>query len=458
MRGVEEEMKRYWVIGLVLIVLLALPLMAACGEEETETTTTAAVTETTAGATESTAGGETPTTVGEPVTLYLGGTFALTGAYAEDCAAVLAGFEDYTKWVNENHILAPWYTDRTIPGNITFELLWGDDALAPDKTVTIYEDLKSKGLLVERISGTPQTMALKDLLIEDQIGATCQTAAPAALLPPGNIFLKNPILTDSLAGAADWFLESWADTSRKPRVALLTADSALGRNLDIPEMYAYLEEIGYEYVGAQFVPQPATAPPTTQLSWLKENNVDLTLGAAVNPTTQPTIKEAVRLGMGPDQPYKITFCFGEPGHLQIMVPDMGAMANGTVVSGDMCAWEDKVDGVAFANMLQDTYRPNNRNTNIMYLDGIVEAMTQVEALRLASLETNPAALTSVDVLQKGFWQIKDFNTGGICANNLTYGEGDPQGIEMVRIQQVQDGKIVDLGSRPIKRNILPAAK
>jgi hypothetical protein len=29
------------------------------------------------------------------VTLYIGGTFALTGAYAEDTAAVLAGFEDY---------------------------------------------------------------------------------------------------------------------------------------------------------------------------------------------------------------------------------------------------------------------------------------------------------------------------------------------------------------------------
>ena len=162
--------------------------------------------------------------------------------------------------------------------------------------------------------------------------------------------------------------------------------------------------------------------------------------------------------MGPDQPYKITFCFGEPGHLQIMVPDMGETANGTVVSGDMCAWEDDVEGVTFANMLQDTYRPNNRNTNIMYLDGVVEAMTQVEAHRLACLEVDPKNLTSVDVLQKGFWQIKELDTKGICPNVLSYSEDDCQGIEMVRIQQAQNGKIVDLGSRPIEQNILPQAK
>ncbi len=33
--------------------------------------------------------------------LYIGGTMALTSAYAEDTAAVLAAYEDYAKYVNE---------------------------------------------------------------------------------------------------------------------------------------------------------------------------------------------------------------------------------------------------------------------------------------------------------------------------------------------------------------------
>ena len=52
--------------------------------------------------------------------MYIGGTFALTGAYAEDTTAVLNGFQDYAKYVNDNHIIAPWYKDRTVPKNVYY--------------------------------------------------------------------------------------------------------------------------------------------------------------------------------------------------------------------------------------------------------------------------------------------------------------------------------------------------
>jgi hypothetical protein len=198
-----------------------------------------------------------------------------------------------------------------------------------------------------------------------------------------------------------------------------------------------------------------TAPPTTQLAWLKDNRVDLTLGIMINAGSQPTIAEAVRLGMGVGLEYNITFAFGAPAHLQIFLPDMGATGNGVVVAGDYCALDAPEDGVAFANLLQETYRPDKKNDNVMYLDGVIEAMIQVEALRLASLVVDPAKLTSADVVEKGFRQIKDMSTGGITMTPLTFGEGDPQGVDAVRIQQVQNEKIVELGSYPL-RNILPA--
>ena len=281
-------------------------------------------------------------------------------------------------------------------------------------------------------------MAIKDKLIEDNIGATSQSTSPAYLNPPGNIFTNAPIYTDQLAAIADWFKENWKDTSRAPRVAYLTADSTLGRNIDIPEMKAYLEGIGYEFAGAQYVPMVPTAPPTTQLAWLKDNKVDLALGIMINPGAQPTIKEATRLGMGPDLDYKITFGFAYPAHLQVFVPAMGETGNGVVVAGDFCALDADVEGIAFANELQETYRPDKKVSHVMYLCGIVEAMTQVEALRLASAAGDPATLTSVDVLEKGFQQIKDFSTGDIVITNLTYGPGDPEGVDAVRLQQAQD--------------------
>jgi hypothetical protein len=393
---------------------------------------------------------KTTTAAAAPVTWYLGGTFALTGAYAEDCAAVLAGFQDYAKWINDNKIVAPWYPDKKIASNIKFEVLWGDDALAADKTLTIYDDLKSKGLLVERITGSPEGMALKDKLIADKIGATSQSTSPAYLTPPGAIFTNAPVYTDQMGAIGDWFMQNWTDKTRKPRLAYLTADSTLGRGMVIPELQAYLEKIGFEFVGAQYVPMVATAPPTTQLAWLKDNKVDIAVGCMINPGTQPTIKEAVRLGMGPDLSYKITFAFGNPAHLQVFVPAMGETGNGVVVAGDFCAMDAGVDAIKFMDAIQTKYRPDKKITHVMYLDGMLEAMTQVEALRLAATQVAANKLTSADVLEKGFRQIKDFNTGGITISNLTYGPGDVEGVDKVRLQQVQKGKIVEIGSYPLR--------
>jgi hypothetical protein len=94
----------------------------------------------------------------------------------------------------------------------------------------------------------------------------------------------------------------------------------------------------------------------------------------------------------------------------------------------------------------------------MYIDGVIEAMTQVEALRLASQQVDPSKLTSQDVLEKGFWQIKDLDTGGLFVSKFTHGQGDVQGVDACRIQQVQDGKIVELGSEPLLNILPPAAK
>src|SRR5512139_3991756 len=168
--------------------------------------------------------------------LYISGTQSLTGPYAEDSAAVLAAFEDYAKYVNETKNLAPWRKEK-FPADITVEVLWRDDELKPAKALTIYEELKAKGMLVYRISGSPIALALKDRLNEDKMGATSMATGPYLLTPPQTIFTYYPIYTDSVAAIADWFLGQWKE-ARKPKVAYLTADNAMGKSIEIPEMEA----------------------------------------------------------------------------------------------------------------------------------------------------------------------------------------------------------------------------
>ena len=382
-------------------------------------------------------------------TLYIGGTMALTGAYAEDTAAVLGAYEDYMKYVNETKRMAPW-RNETFPADITLEVLWRDDELKPAKALSIYEELKAKGMLVYRISGSPIALALKDRLNEDRIGAPSMAPGPYLLTPPQTIFTYYPILTDELGAVADWFKEKWKET-RKPRVAYLTADSAMGKSIEIPEMEAYLKKVGYDFVGSQYVPLVPTAPPTTQLMWLKQNNADLALGIMVNPGSQPTIKEAVRLGMGPHLDYKITFGMGAPSHLAVFAPAMGELGNGFVVAGSFPPLDDiSTPGIKFCSELQKKYRPDKRVTHIMYVAGMLEVMTQVEALRLTMQKTPFEKLKPADVLNDGFYKIKNLDTGGISSTPLTYGPGKIEGVDAARVDQVQKGKVVKVGTYPCR--------
>ena len=381
--------------------------------------------------------------------LYIGGTQSLTGPFAEDSAAVLAAFEDYAKYVNETKNLAPWRKEK-FPADIKLEVLWRDDELKPAKALSIYEELKAKGMLVYRISGSPIALALKDRMWEDHMGATSMATGPYLLTPPGSIFTYYPIYTDSDAAIADWFKANWKE-SRKPRVAYLTADNSMGRSIEIPEMKAYIEKIGYEFVGTQYVPLVCTSPPTTQLTWLKEKGVDLALGVMINPGAQPTVKEMVRLGMGPYQPYKMTFGVAAPGHAAVFAAAMDELGDGYVCAGSFRPMDDlAIPGIKFCSDLQARYHPDKPVTHIMYEAGILEGMIQVEALRLAMLQVPFEKLTRRDVLEKGFFMIKDLDTGKISSTPLTYGRGDIEGVDKIRIDQVQKGKVVEVGLYPCR--------
>ncbi len=381
--------------------------------------------------------------------LYISGTQSLTGPYAEDSAAVLTAFEDYAKYVNETKNLAPWRKEK-FPADITLEVLWRDDELKPAKALTIYEELKAKGILVYRCSGSPIALALKDRLNEDKMGATSMATGPYLLKPPGTIFTYYPIYTDSIGAVADWFLSEWKET-RKPRVAYLTADNAMGKSIEIPEMEAYLKGLGYEFLGSQYVPLVPTAPPTTQLMWLKEKKVDLAIGVMINPGSQPTVKEMVRLGMGPYQPYKMTLGVATPGHIAVFAPAMGELGDGYVCAGSFPNWDDPAPGVKFQVGLQKKYHPNKWVGHIQYMGGMLEAMVQTEALRLALQKVPFEKLKPADVLNHGFYQIKNLNTGDISSSPITYGPGKIEGVDAVRVDQLRKGKVVKVGVWPSRR-------
>ena len=382
-------------------------------------------------------------------TLYIGGNFGLTGPWAEDCAAVLAAFEDYADYVNDTHQTAPW--GETFPEGVTLEVKFADDgcvngALALEN----YETLKDQGLLVQRISGTPIAMAMLDTLAEDEVGATSQASGPYLLTPPRTIFMNYPIYTDQAAAIADWFMDEWTEDTA-PKVAYFTND-AFGMTLPIPEMDAYLESIGFEVVKpVQVVPMVPTEEPTAQFQFLLNNNIDLALGAHTCIGSVPLMGWATDLGIGRGLTNDVTFGFCSPSHLVVYLQDAEpGDGNGLVIAGSYPAWGSGLDGMDFCLDLQATY--GEAIDHIMYAHGVVEAMIQVEALRLALENTGkqPADLTTADVLNEGFYEITNLDTGDIIPGTIAYGVSDVEGAGEVVLHQNQDGENVELGTWPLR--------
>lgn len=422
-------------IALLIIAILALPLLAACG------------------------GGEQEEEEEEPaeVTVLIGGTFPLTGPYPEDGAAVSEAFQNYAEWVNDNHKISPW--GPSFPENVILEVTSLDDAANPATAQTNYATLKGQGYKVFRISGSGIATAMKDTLIADEVAATTMASGPYLLTPTvGTIFTLYPIYTDQAAGIADWFMDNW-EGAEAPRVAYLTNDS-FGQTVPTEGMNDYLESIGYEVVlGCPAVPTvPALASDTQpMLSWCQDNDIDLTLGAMLVVGAVKTMTQAETMGIGWNLDYEMTVGLCSPAHLTIFLRDTGApdtvVGNGLVIAGSYPPWSDTSDGVEFCKTLLNTYGGGFEETeHIMYQHGVVEAMIQVEAFRLALINTGKSAddLTSVDVLTEGFYEISGLDTRGILPSTITYGPNDVEGAEEVRLDRNEDGYDVHLGDFPLR--------
>jgi hypothetical protein len=89
-------------------------------------------------------------------------------------------------------------------------------------------------------------------------------------------------------------------------------------------------------------------------------------------------------------------------------------------------------------------------SHIMYEAVVIEGMVQTEALRLAMQKMPFEKLTRRDVLEKGFYKIKKLDTGDMTSTPLTYGKGKIEGVDKIRVDQVQKGKVVKVGLYPLR--------
>jgi hypothetical protein len=187
--------------------------------------------------------------------------------------------------------------------------------------------------------------------------------------------------------------------------------------------------------------------------WLKNNKIDLTFGGVVTSGMGPVVKEALRLGMGRYEPYKIVFGCSSLSNPCQMLQIFGVRANGVIISGSYPPFDDDTPGMKLVRDLLKTYRSGKEpcvNVYGAYITGVIHGMMIVESTRLALEKVPFDKLTAGDIIKHGFYRFKGFGTGGLTSTPLTFGPNKHMGVETCPVDELLKGKQVLVGKYPVQ--------
>lgn len=395
-------------------ILLVLPLFAACAK---------------------------PAPAEEKV-IKVGGSYSLTGPFAVDSLMCLEGLQDYVRYANEQKFL----------GDVKLEVIWADNKYEVPVGIAQLEEQAAAGLMVNHSTATAIGTAIKERMVELNMPCTEMGSPSVYLREPTTFFIAFSMTTDGGAAICDYFMENWKE-DRAPRFAFFTMDNAAGRSIEVPGLVNYIESKGFEIVGSQYYPCPLTSPPTTQLTWLKKQGVDLTFGSSVTVAAAPCMKEANRLGMGPKKEYKITFGWAGlfPGTNQVIA--LGEETNNSLGAGVWVPpFDSDLPGMKLLKSLFEKYRPDKSyaDRRAPYVYGIVHGMMIADACKRALDKVGYEKLTRKDILE-GFYGIKNLDTGGLTETPVTFGLGNHYGPSKVSVYEMVGTEQVLRGSYPAQR-------
>ncbi len=214
-------------IGVLAVLLLVLPMLAACDDGDDDKT-------------------PTPTTTAEPingsVTITIGNISDLTGPSSNPMEYINMALDDLVEYYNENNL---------IPG-VQLKVVTYDGQMDPARDIPGYEWLRDKGadLIFTPIPATP--VALKSRVATEEVVLFTMAADKNELLPPGYVFNLGTVPQYDAYTLLKWIAENdWDYKTKGPaKVGGADWDNAHGCVLFAAmEEYCSAHPDQFEWVG-----------------------------------------------------------------------------------------------------------------------------------------------------------------------------------------------------------------
>ncbi|TAK36925.1 MAG: hypothetical protein EPO21_00955 [Chloroflexota bacterium] len=401
-------------VSIVMVLLiLVMPVLAACSSPAPAAPTTAPV-------------APAPTTAAASGTykgtLTVPELIPMTGAYAAGAAPMWKGAQAYTRYINE----------RGGINGYKVEFNWADTAYNVAKVLQLYKQFKEQKPPLIVLYDAAGGEALKQTIEQDQIVVINSGASDPQVFPPGWIFLTGTPYVDGFVSYLEYLSKSWKGPD-KAKLGVIVYE--LGPQMaHIDAAKALASKLGIEFVDSEII-VPSMLDSTPVLTRFRDEGVNNIYMVGSNPTFAVVSKDLQRLGLKD----KMTLTGVWWDDLDNNIRLASAAAEGTQ-NITWLPWP--TDPSPDVQKVVEYYKGiNNGETPVaLALAGWMMHELVFEAYRVALNKVGSPDKLTGPVMMESLQSIKNFQ--GLLYKNVTLDATTRVALPKVRMTQVQNGQQV----------------
>lgn len=348
----------------------------------------------------------------------IGGIFDVTGATREVSVAYADGIKCYIDYINNR-------------GGINgrhVKLIDMDYGYLIPRAKAVYEKLVRQDKVHAILSwGTGDTEYLRPVIAADMIplmSASYSTRLTNINEAPYN-FLIGVTYSDQVRILLRYILESWKDTSRRPRVAFMFNDTEFGKS-PVPDGEEYAAKHGIQVVAREIV-SLAAREAMEQLTRIKDRKADYVIIHETTWATYIILKDARRMGI------KASFMGLNWTADEKLIALAGKDSEGFIGTIPFMFTDPGIPAIKDLIECGNSKGMQIQDYVSRYIQGWATAMVMLEGVRLAGDDISGPGI------KDGLEKIKNLNTGGITAP-VSFSEKSHSGCRSLKLGRVINGR------------------
>jgi len=407
----KRNLVRFMVVGLLAVVLLAIPLLGACGPEEEPAP-------------------PAPPQVTEK-TLLVGAIQDFSGPTAQASGRLWALAQEFFKWANETEY---------VPG-VKVEWTQVDDRYDAAQVPLAYKDMKVKNPDVIFTMTAVDSSGVKPFVDQDKIPVLSFTGSVAtAQEPVGYVFQETMVPEINFNCFLNYVADTWTE-DRPCKVASLSWDDDDGRQ-HINSGIETAEALGIDFQKSYaLIAPPGTMDFSNYVTTLKDIDPDYIFFPLIGPATGSAIKTMDAMGMDTTKAVYIVMSGAGMYEELCAVAGEELTYGGTLVMADYPWTVQTPDQQMLKTLLEKTEYGWDAKYHVNALSYYTSCKIFYEALRIAVEDVGLENLDS-EAIYNALQKIENFDTG-VCLP-VTYGPNDRLSNQSCYIYEIQDDGLAHL--------------